>query len=550
MLKKLLLVVFTVVITGALLIGSCTGPEESTTPSTTQPMTSSTTEPTSSTTPTTEPTSGPQYGGTLRIIQGAEVDSFGWPSDQISPEDYFQRTPALETLVRYDEETNNPVPFLAESVIEDGDAMTVTFKLRKGIKFHDGTILDADACMWNLEQIWESPNLSPTWVGAESMEKLDDYTVQVTFHTWDNTFLRNLCWDAAMISPTAYEENGLDWIRNNPVGTGPFKAVSFQRDVQKVFEKFDDYWQEGKPYLDRIEIDIIADTTVQVASFLSGEHDILTGVNPVDAKTLESESGIVLTQGNVQGALISLVGDSIHPDSPFAKLEVRQAMSYAINKDEINDFVFHGYAMVASQTNSPVCFTHNPNVIGYPYNPDKARELLAQAGYEDGLTTTLWCRPDKIMRDMFTAVQGYLADVGIIADLQVLNIGQYAEMYWGTGWTDGVFASDMLSDPEVGIPARYFFEAASPLGMPQSIIHPDAVEDAIKRMTTATDLEVKKDAAWELQALMVDDYCMYTPLILEFSIAAKSTKVHGEYTSEPRSDVSGTWTFADAWLEQ
>jgi len=286
-----------------------------------------------------------------------------------------------------------------------------------------------------------------------------------------------------------------------------------------------------------------------VASFLNGNNDIITMLNPTDAKNLEDEPGVVLMQGNTVGDTLSLVGDSIHPDSPFADIKVRQAVSYAINREAINDFVYHGYAAPTFQLNGPACKTYNPDVVGYPYNPDKARELLAEAGYADGFETTLWCRSDQIYRDMFTAVQGYLADVGIIADLQVINIGKYAELFFATGWSDGLFASDFLIGTEVGIHANFFISSYSPLGMPQSMTHPDEVEEAIWLTTTATDLETKIAQAHNLQYLLTDKYCLLTPIVASYPIAAKSLKVHGEQTST--LEASGfPWTFADAWLEE
>jgi len=553
--KKLLLIPLVVILVVTMVLGSC-GEKETTTPTTaTTAPTTTTTAPTTTTTAptttTTAPTTGPQYGGTLRIIAGADVDSMGWPSDQYSPEDYYQRVPSIETLIRFNEKTGGFEPLLLDSFIEDGDAKTVTFKMRhQDIKFHDGTPFNMDAMVWNLTQVRDSINLGASWVGVSDWDILDEYTLQINFHTWDNTFLRNMAWDSAMVSPTAYEENGLEWMGANAVGTGPFKLVSFQRDVGKVFERFDDYWQEGKPYLDGIEIDIIADPTVQVASLLKGEHDIIADINPVDAKTLEGNPDVVLTHSLAAGSLWSIVGDSIHPESPFSDLKVRQAMSYAINREEINEFVYYNYGLPAQQSNSSSAFTYNPDLVGYPYDPDKARAMLAESAYPDGFETTLWCRNDKIVIDAMTAVQGYLAEVGIIADLQALNIGQYAEKYWATGWTDSIFNTAMLSDAELGIQGRYFFEAASPLGMPQSIIHPDEVESAIFAMTTATTYEAKQAAAWELQSLLTEEYCIYTPVMLSFTIAAKTPKVHDEYSSMPESDLSGTWTFADAWLEQ
>jgi peptide/nickel transport system substrate-binding protein len=506
---------------------------------------------------TTPPPSGPQYGGTLRIICSADLVSMGWPAEQQSPEDWYQRVPALETLVRFDEVQGKPSPFLAESVVEDPEALTITFNLRQGVKFHDGTVFDADACIWNFEQLWASATLSASWFAASEIEKVDDYTVRVHFSSWDSTFLSNMCYDSAMVSPVAYEEHGLDWMRENAVGTGPFKQVSFQRDVQKVFERFDDYWQEGLPYLDGIEIDIIADSTVQVASFLNGDYDVITYLNPMDAENLANEPDVVITQGDTVGHTICLIGDSVHPDSPYANIKVRQAVSYAINREEINDFIYRGYAVPTFQMNGPVCRTYNPDVVGYPYDPDKARALLAEAAAEGAFTpnaeggfdTTIWCRSEQIYRDMFTAVQSYLADVGINVDLQVVNPGQAAEIGFVTGWTDGMLATDFVTGAEIGIFGNYFFSSYSPLGIAQSMTHPDEVDEAIWLTTTAPDFETKQAESWNLQYLLTDKYCLYTPIVATYPIAAKTEKVHGEQThTMEASDFP--FTFADAWLEQ
>jgi peptide/nickel transport system substrate-binding protein len=541
--KKVLLILLAISIISGIFVASCA--KTTSTPTTSTPTTSA--PPTTSTPPTT---TGPQYGGTLRIIQGAEVDSIGWPSDQISPEDYMQRGPVLETLVHYDEKANKPVGLLAESVIEDPIAKTVTFKLRKGVKFHDGTDFNATACKWNLEQIKDSPNLSASWSGASSIEIVDEYTVRVNFHDWDNTFLRNMCWDSAIISPTAYEKNGLDWIRDNAVGTGPFKQVSFQRDVKKVFTRFDDYWQKGKPYLDAIEFDIIADPTVQVASLLNGDDDIVTNLNPTDAKSLKDNSNIIITHGEMAGEVAMFVGDSAHPDSPFSNLKVRQAISYAIDRQALADFVYYGFAYPANQMVGPQCTTYNPNVVGYPYDPEKARALLTEAGYSDGFSTVLLSRSDKIEVDTYTAVQGNLADIGIKADLQTMNPGQYAEIMFGTGWSNGLLCGGMLSDPEIGIMAFYHFSGASPLGIPQSTIHPEDLDAAINGIMSAIDPEKKKAASWDFEYLTTDKYCFYTPIVFRPPLAAKSIKVHDDYIATPYSSNPPNWTFADAWIEE
>ncbi len=534
MFKKILLFAFVITLVSGILITGCA--KTTSTPTTSTP-------PTTSAPPTT---TVPQYGGTLRIISSADVTCLGWPAEQLSLEDFYHRVPAIETLVRFDPKSSGPVPFLAEKIIEDSSAKTITFVLRKDIQFQDGTAFDATACKWNLDQVMTGINTSMDFATVSSIEVVDDYTVRVNFKAWDTVFLRLMCWDSAMVSPTAYEKNGLDWMRNNPVGTGPFKLVSFQRDVKKVFEKWDGYWQEGKPYLDRIEISVVADPTVQVASFQSGEADIIAVVNPTDAKNLQGKPGVKLLQGNVVGGLDSLFGDSANPDSPFADLKVRQAVSYAIDRQAINDSVYKGFGKLTNQIAPPGSPTYNPNIVGYPYDAGKARELLKETEYANGFDTTIWCSSTPFYQDMFTAVQGYLAAVGIKADLKLQGPGQMGEMGFATGWSDGMFGQGLIDDPEVGIDMRVFLAESSGTGIAKSIIHPDDVENAVNLMISAPDFKTKQSEAWELQSLMFDKYCIFTPIMFMSNITAWSTRVHDELweTYIPQDP----WSFADTWL--
>jgi peptide/nickel transport system substrate-binding protein len=531
MLKKVLLLLLVATLVSGILITGCAKTTE--TPTTSIPPTTS----------TPMPTTGPQTGGTLRIIQGAEVTSF-MVGEMYSPEDMTQRSPAIETLVRYDPVEQEVVPFLAESVIEDSSALTVTFKLRSGVTFHDGTACDAQAIKWNLDQEVAAPNTAPDFVDVSSIEVINNLTVRVNFSRWDNSFLREMCWDSAVISPTAYEVNGLDWVRVNPCGTGPFTLVTFQRDVEKVYERYDDYWQEGRPYLERVIINIIADPTVQLASLLRGDNDILGGLNPTDAKTVKETAGLEVVQSEwTSGTLCCLAGDSANPDSPFADLKVRQAISYAINRESLKTYIYYDYAEVTDGLNSPKCWTYNPNIAGYPYDPDRARELLAETEYAGGFDMTLWCRSEKYMKDMATAIQSNLTDIGIRVNLEVLNAGQYGAMFFGMGWENGMFMGWMVGDPELGVVGRFFFSAAAGIGFSNSIIHPDDVEAAISAMMMAKNDEDKKAAAWELHSLAIDKYCMATPLLTTPPLTGLSTKVHDPF-------ITRGWGYADVWIEQ
>jgi peptide/nickel transport system substrate-binding protein len=533
MLKKTLIIMLNLMLIAGLFLAGCSN---NATPTGTAPATTAATS-------TVTPASGPVRGGTLRLIAGAEINSF-MVGEMYSPEDMAQRSPGMETLVRFDITTQEVVPFLAQALTEDSAAKTIIFKLRDGVLFHDGTVCDAEAVKWNLDQEAIAPNTAPDFAGVSSIEAIDKLTVKVSFKEWDNSFLREMCWDSCVISPTAFKEKGLDYVRTNLVGTGPFKLVTFERDVKKVFQKWEHYWMPDQPYLDEVIFNIIAEPTVQMASFLKGENDVLTGINPTDAKNLKSNDNFVVVPGfPITGTINTIVGDSVNPDSPFSKLEVRQAVAYAINRQAIVDYVFNGYAAMTNGLNDPACWTYNPNVAGYPYNPAKAKELLAAAGYPDGFSTTIYLRSEKVTRDMCTAIQGDLAQVNIKADVQAMESGQYGVMMFGTGWSNGLLQCGNAGDPELGVVGRFFISKAAGIGITASIIHPDDVENAITNMMNATTKADKQKWSWELQSLVVDKYCLFIPLNHQPGLSAKAKYVQGDH-------LDYNWTYADWWKDK
>jgi peptide/nickel transport system substrate-binding protein len=530
--NKLLLGLLILVLVSLPFLGACA--KEAATPAPT---------PTSTPTTTTSPTTTSKYGGTLRIIASAEITSF-FPPDQVGPEDIYQRLPSVETLVRQDEK-GIVVPFLAESYENDYDANAIIFTLRKGVNFQDGTVCDAEAIKWNLDQLMASPRTGIGFASVSSIEVVDDYKVKISFSQWDNSWLSATCREG-MVSPTAFKENDIEWMRNNPVGTGPFKLVSWQRDVNKVFEKWDGYWQEGKPYLDKIEINIIADPMVQIASFRAGENDILLGINPTDADTIKDNPNVNISTSSINGYTFGLFCDSANPDSPFSDLLVRQAASYAIKRQAIVDNVFLGFGKVTYQTNTPECWSNNPDVAGHPYNPDKARELLEEAGYGKGFSYDLYIRPEQVFQDIFTAVQADLSAVGITLNIKTLGVGAYNDMYFGTGWIGGVFGAMIASSPGLSDLARGFFDSSSCLpSLAQSIIHPEEMNDACKQLNSAPDFETQQAASRELQYILCDKYCIVPIIGFLPAMVAKSSKVHDEYSGDIQS---APYTFADAWI--
>jgi len=410
----------------ALLVG-CGEPTPTPTASQTPTPTTTTTPtptltPTSSSTPTPTPTPSEdyKYGGTLKIIIIAGPQTPGGVPAEIFGPDATSSQFCMEPLLRGDN-MGGVLPWLAESYELANDMQSVTFTLRRGVKFHDGTDFNAAAAKWNLDNYIASP-FNQYWA---STEVIDDYTVKVNFRMWVNTILNSFTGVGAwMVSPTAFEENGIDWARNNPVGTGPFIFESFQRDVSYKVLRNPDYWQKGKPYLDAIEIMYVADPMTQRAAIEAGEAHMLQLEPGRTAKDLENVGFETYFQ---LVTVYSLMPDTAHPDSPYAIQEVREAVEYALDRESMANAFSYGYWEAQYQIPFPASSAYNPDfTLARKYNVDTSKQLLADAGYEQGFHTTILVNPAIIDRSIPVALQANLAEVGIIADLSFpANMGGF-----------------------------------------------------------------------------------------------------------------------------
>jgi ABC-type transport system substrate-binding protein len=240
---------------------------------------------------------------------------------------------------------------------------------------------------------------------------------------------------AQIISKAAFDKNGKAWMRKNPVGTGPFKFVSFTPDVSIKFVRNPDYWVEGKPYLDGIECVMVADPMTQKMTMAVGEADMVVGVMAKDAADFAA-MGL-----KVQVAMydaFGLVPDTANADSPWANQKVREAVEYAIDREGIAEAFGYGYWQAPYQIPTRASLAYDPDfTLGRKYDPEKAKQLLAEAGYPDGFKTSIITMP-TLDKNILLAAQADLAEVGIQADLDIPEIGRWAT-YMGdhTSWPKG-----------------------------------------------------------------------------------------------------------------
>lgn len=348
----------------------------------------------------------------------------------------------FDTLVNFGEQDTEIHPGLASEWTAAEDGLTYTFTLEEGVKFHDGTDFNAEAVVANFER-WaggdadQFPYYGSMFGGfgdeeghvIESVTATGDYEVEFKLKRPQAPFLKNLAMSSfGIASPTAFESAG-DKFGDAPVGTGPFKFVEWKRNDSITIEKNPDYYVEGEPKLDQVIFRSIPDNSARLNALLSGEIDLADGITPSDAETVEGDENLQLFERPSMN--VGYLGLTTTRE-PFDDPKVRQAMNHAIDKQAIVDAFFQGRGEVAKNPMPPVISGYNDDIEGYEYDPEKAKQLLAEAGLPDGFEMELYAMPvpRPYMPDgqkVAEAIQKNLADVGVTAKIVSFEWATYLE---------------------------------------------------------------------------------------------------------------------------
>ena len=485
----------------------------------------------------------PQYGGVLKIITPPrQVRALGYPLDLRLPYETFTVLPAVEMLLAKNSQ-NLPIPgSLSTDLKFSPDWKTLTITLRKGVKFHDGTDFNAEAVKFNLEIIRNSHQ--PYLKRVESIDVLDDYTVRLNFSRFDSALTDVLASiEGLMVSPTAVKTHGREWCRDHPVGTGPFEFVSWERDVSLKYKKFNGYWQKGKPYLDGIEFEFIADPMVAKASFLAGEAQAMRTTRVKDASELEKTGQYNLATCPL--CIHMLIGDSKHPESPFGNIKVRRAVDHAIDRHAMVKAIGYGLLNATNQLVPVNHWCYNPAVVGYPYDPQKAKRLLSEAGYGNGFKTKL--RVTSANQDavaMVTAAQAYLGAVGIDAEVEVMGFPAIAN-YTEKGWDNALMIGQIGLQNDVGSSIERSISGTGRRA--HSLIAPADYDAVLQQALAEPNIEAKKKNVQELMKLAIDKYAQVLPLYVDTSIIVHSKKLNNASFNQINTEW---WAPADAWLSK
>jgi peptide/nickel transport system substrate-binding protein len=438
---------------------------------------SSSTTSTTSVQTTTPATQQPQSGGSITMLWQDDKNNPGYPQEYAgtitSPAQIF-----FEALVRITAD-GKFAPWLANSWDLAPDNKSMTLKLRQDVKFHDGTPFNAEAVKWNIGKYQEKKNLP--WI--KSVDIIDDYTVRVNVDKWMNQNLISFNNATYFISPTAFDKNGIDWVRLHPIGTGPFIFDSFVPGVSIKGVKNPNYWRPGEPYLDSFEIKYVADIIAREAALQSGQGNVMMlefGKQTYDMQQLGFN---VVVRPEVNFCLFP---SSANAGSPWANQKVREAAEYAIDRETIAKQLGYGQWQAPYQVVARNNAAYDPNFVGRKYDPEKAKQLLAEAGYANGFDTTLYPSPSGINKDVDAAVQSDLNKVGIRTSVEFMDSSKFFNFMMNSATWEGLLIQGVPQNANMNYTLYNFFSGQLSYYFVSTALSPELKAATLESVNSST----------------------------------------------------------------
>lgn len=542
--KKLISVLLAVAMTATLLAGCGGGSSsDSATTGTESAGGNSAFEQAEENTDGTEEPGTPKYGGVLRYASHNTCSTPGYTPECSNNASLIFLNTAYESLTYYNK-SGEIIPRLATSWETDADEPSITWTLREGVQFADGTDFNAEAVKTNIEE-YQKCERNET-ANIESCEVIDDHTIKMHLKSWNSSTLESVGFFVYYMSPEALKD--VDSLRNSSCGTGAFQVTEFNSGVSVKYAKNENYWQEGKPYLDGVEIYIVDEPTTRSSAFEAGEYDIILMNNLTVANDLISTGKYVMERNKSgQGLIMTGLIPNSAKEGPFQDPRVRRAMCYAIDTEALSEAFGYGMLQTLNQWAAPGAPTYDESLKGMDYNPEKAKELLAEAGYPDGFTTTL--TTDAGNKDYFTAAANMLDEVGIHCEINLVDESAQVNLY-STGTWDGIMGHFASIAPDLGLYMGRHLDTTGAF-YAKGIEHPQDHMDLLEAIRVAPTEEDKIAKEYEMQELIYDgetgSALFGKPLYVQFEPIIKYDYVKDDNRSV---DHVATWSIENCWLDK
>lgn len=481
----------------------------------------------------------PKRGGVLKVSAPSNPSSLDPTTGGAGSDHVFLYT-MFDTLVMFDYATLQPVPGLAESWSYPDDT-TLVLNIRPGVLFHDGTPCDAEAVKANFDRnrFDERSNVKP------DLATVADVTVtgaqQVTLKLKQpDTALPLILSDRAgmMSSPTAFKEKGRGHDRS-PVGTGPWKFVNWADNERIVVTRFDKYWQPGKPYMDGVELQIIPEVNTGLRSVIAGQNDFVYFLSPQQKTVIDRAKNLTSVTGPTLYC-IQLYINWGRP--PLNDVRVRQALNYGVNREEFNQATMNGLSEPAGVTLPSAHWAHDPVMAKrYPYDPDKAKALLAEAGYKDGIDLlALGYTDQRHIQRQEVLIEQYRR-AGIRLRFQNGTIPEMTNAYLVEKKGD-LYLSAWTGRPDPSQTYQLLFGAGS-FYNPSRVEAVPEVGPALLETRRYADIPSRKKAFAALQRIVTEN-AMIVPLVFQWEMDA-----HGPRVKNYKPNLLGKPKFENVYLE-
>ncbi|MDF0726533.1 glutathione ABC transporter substrate-binding protein [Cytobacillus sp. S13-E01] len=456
------------------------------------------------------------------------------PHDTNDTLSYSAQKTMLEGLVGFDKDMN-VIPVLAEKFESNDEATEFTFTLRQGVSFHDGEPFNAEAVKVNVDRLANPDNnlkRHSLFAIVKETQVVNEYTVKVVLSEPFGAMINNFAHPAAMmISPKALETYGKE-VSQNPVGTGQYIFDEWVPGDYLKVKKNENYWKSEFPKLDSITFKPTPENGTRVAMLQTGEADFIYPVPSEQAESINGKDGIVVE--NAPSIIVRYLAMNTLKE-PYNDVRVRQAINYAVNKDAFIKVVMNGYATKLDSIIAPNTQFYSQQEV-YEFNVEKAKELLKEAGYENGFEATVWGSNNSSSIKGMEFLQQQLAQINVKLEVVPMESGTMSEKIWSVvnpedaelelyygGWSPSTGDADWGIRPLVGGKDAY-----PPKSYNTAYFDNAEVNSLISAALATADSEKRKDAYEKVQKLIWDE-APWTFLSVDDTMAGKKNYLEGIY---------------------